>query len=112
MLETITPEYLIQLNTLIGVGRVLNESSLESCLSAWNYYHTRELQVTAIFRGLVKNHAFADGNKRTAVEFLLTEVALGHMKFNKTDDELFDIVIAVASGHHSVEEISQMLFGD
>lgn len=112
MLEIIDATYLLYLNQTVGVGHVLNPTALNSALSSWHYYHTRELQLASIFRGLVKNHPFADGNKRTAVEFLLIEIELGNMAFSKTDDQLFDLVLRVASENLSVEEIARLIFGD
>jgi hypothetical protein len=69
MLELLTMEYLLYLNHLVGVGKILKPDSLGSCLSSWHMYPTRQLQLASIFRGIIKNHPFADGNKRTAIEF-------------------------------------------
>lgn len=48
--------------------------------------------------GLIKNHAFIDGNKRTGVHCMLVFLALNRIDLDYTQDELSDVVISVAAG--------------
>lgn len=43
---------------------------LESAFSSYMYYDDDLEQACSIFRGIAKNHAFSDGNKRTAAALL------------------------------------------
>ena len=42
------------------------EHLLNSCFSSYYYYESELEQICSIFRGLAKNHAFSNANKRTA----------------------------------------------
>jgi len=68
------------------------------------------LKAAALLQSLVKNHALVDGNKRLA--WLATAVFLSLNGLDPTrasNDVVYDFVIGVASGHHSVEEIAEGL---
>lgn len=56
-------------------------------------------KVAALFHSLTKNHAFHNGNKRTATVVLLTSLYRNdlRLKENVTDDVLFDFVLSVTS---------------
>lgn len=62
---------------VIEYNKSINESDwwcknelLESCFSSYYYYDNELEQISSIFRGLAKNHAFSNGNKRTAAAVL------------------------------------------
>ena len=52
-----------------GTKGIINIGGLESALARpfSGYYNTPAAQAAALMHGLIKNHAFLDGNKRTAV---------------------------------------------
>lgn len=60
------------------------------------YPDTHE-QAAALLESLVKNHAFQDGNKRTALISTLLFLAMNGWRVTATQDERFDLVIAVAT---------------
>jgi death-on-curing protein len=91
---------------------IIHLNMIESALSSWHYYDSIEKQITSIYRGLVKNHAFKDGNKRTAVITLQNLCDINDINFDMSDDELFDVTIDVAKNKYTVEEKTVMLFGD
>ena len=103
--------WIIDINEKI-LGRndtILNYNMISSSLSSYYYYDTIENQISSIIRGIAKNHAFIDGNKRTAG---LTLKYLSN-KFNlkiKSDIECANILIDIASNKYSVEDISKMIF--
>lgn len=69
-------------------------------------------KAAALLQSIVKNHPMVDGNKRLG--WLATAVFLDLNGIDATivaNDEVYDLVIAVASGHHDVDEIAQMLSG-
>lgn len=67
-------------------------------------------KAAALLQSLVKNHALIDGNKRLG--WLATAVFLsinGIDVSSASDDDVYDLVMAVASGSLSVEEIAGRL---
>ncbi len=62
-------------------------------------YSTLEEKAAALFHSLVKNHAFHNGNKRTALVTLLTVLFRNDrlLSFELSDDEIYNMVLAVAA---------------
>ncbi|WP_172201041.1 type II toxin-antitoxin system death-on-curing family toxin [Saccharibacillus qingshengii] len=60
-------------------------------------YSTYETKVGALFHSLIQNHAFNNGNKRTALVSLLVTLDLNGRRIEISDDEVFDFVVAVAA---------------
>lgn len=56
----------IQYNESINELAWYKDELLDSCFSGYYYYDNELEQISSIFRGLAKNHAFSNGNKRTA----------------------------------------------
>lgn len=81
---------LVLLNQLVGeLGRVLKPNELESVFASSAYYNTDLERICSVARSLMQNHPFADGNKRTAVFFLLG--CVGQLRAN--DEELADMAV-------------------
>jgi death-on-curing protein len=93
-----------------GHGDVLNETMLESALSSFHYYETEEEQVCSIWRGLIKNHSFRDGNKRTALICLSVMCDLIGLPLHMTNSEAFKYTLDVANSNMYVEDIAKMIF--
>ena len=75
-------------------------------------YPTIWLKAGAMLQSLVGNHALIDGNKR--VGWLATAVFLeidGASVAGAANDEVYDLVISVAAGSQSVEDIADGLRG-
>lgn len=108
MLSFLTAESLIKINQKLGY-QVLNKSLVGSALSGWQYYSSLEEQIASVIKGITKNHAFQDGNKRTAVIVYFNLCSLFNMK-PLTDDEMFVSIVDIASNQYSVEEIAKKLF--
>ena len=60
-------------------------------------YPTIHEKAAALFHSLAVNHALLDGNKRLSLAALELFYALNDRRLTATDDELFDLVIAVAT---------------
>ena len=63
----------------------------------------------AYFLSLAKNHAFNDGNKRTAVSTTATFLQLNGRGLETDEDELVDFAVRVASEKIANEEIAAFL---
>lgn len=68
----------------------------KTSLGTTEKYNSIYSKASAIFHSLAKNHAFHNGNKRTALVSLLVYLDRHKIRFEASDDELFDFVIAVA----------------
>ena len=55
--------------------------------------------------GLVKNHAFVDGNKRIGAHAMLVFLMLNGIDLDYTQEELSDLILQVASGDSSFEDM-------
>lgn len=60
---------------------------------------------------LVKNHAFVDGNKRTALVRALHFLFLNGMAIEADPDELAEVVLEVASGTRDKDSLAQWIDG-
>lgn len=56
-----------------------------------------------------KNHAFTDGNKRTASHSMQVYLAVENISLNYTDDEAEELIIGVADGSITVEVLKEWL---
>lgn len=59
--------------------------------------------------GLVKNHAMLDGNKRLGAHVMLVFLALNGFELIYTQQELSDMILAVASGKMDAENLLQWI---
>jgi death-on-curing protein len=96
-------------NMLLGAGDV----DPEGVVRDWNllasavarprmaaHYEAADLlrQAATLLWGLVENHAFYDGNKRTGWVAMRTFLVLNALTLAATEDESFELVVAVAQG--------------
>ena len=90
---------------LAGVSSLhLIESALARPYSG--YHRPIERKAAAILHGMVSNHGFADGNKRTA--WLLTELLIDRSNYQleiADDAPIDDLVVAVADGSLSFDAL-------
>ena len=89
-----------------------DESLLESALFApFQLFGNEELYPSIIEKaarlgyGLVKNHAFVDGNKRIGAHAMLVFLALNEIEAEYSQDDLIDIILGVASGHSDYTDL-------
>lgn len=103
--EWLTLEDLLYLADDIGVGPVRDIGLLESAamrpattLMGDEAYPSIELKAAALFHSLVCNHALVDGNKRLGWHAMVVFLALNGCEPDVTQDEAFELTMAVASG--------------
>ena len=60
--------------------------------------------------GLVKNHAFVDGNKRIGAHTMLVFLALNGMELHYQQHELSDVILDVAAGKCSCEKLAAWIW--
>jgi death-on-curing protein len=90
---------------------VRDEALLDSALATARqpYYPTVVDKAGALLRSMVKNHPFIDGNKRLGFAAMLTFLWANGYVFAANEQEAGDLVLDVASGHMSWEEVSGRL---
>lgn len=107
-------DFIISLNQAVmgNDGLVLNRDLIESTYSSVDYYPTELEQVVSVFRSIIKNHAFKDGNKRTAYLFLVCGLnELGYQTDTKINEIewVVDFVVLNATTTLSISELVDLI---
>ena len=91
---------------------IRDESLLEAALAApfvsfggVDLYPTLEQKAARLGYGLIKNHAMIDGNKRIGAHAMLVFLALNDIRLQYTQEELYTIILDVAAGKSSQENL-------
>ncbi|WP_279102856.1 type II toxin-antitoxin system death-on-curing family toxin [Gordonia bronchialis] len=73
-------------------------------------YPDLHLKAAALLQSLTRNHALIDGNKRTAWVACLTFLGINDQWITAPEDDRFDFIIRVATGHDGeLESIAAQL---
>ncbi len=99
-----------------GMLGIRDEGLLESALSQPKATFFGELlhptiheQAAAYLFHIAKNHPFIDGNKRTAYGAMETFLRLNGYNLALSDDRVYDLVMRVAQGQMSKEEVAILI---
>ena len=103
-----------QISSFGGTPGLRDEGLLESALAqpkatfGGQFLHpTISEQAAAYLYHIAMNHPFIDGNKRTAFAVTDTFLRLNGCALNLTDDRAYDLVMRVARGTMTKEELSR-----
>ena len=103
-----------QISSFGGTPGVRDEGLLESALAqpqatfGGDFLHpTISEQAATYLYHIAMNHPFIDGNKRTAFAVTDTFLRLNGCALNLTDDRVYDLVMRVARGTMTKEELSR-----
>lgn len=73
-------------------------------------YPSLHQKAAALLHSVVANHALVDGNKRLGLASVIAFLGLNGWRLTLTNDEAYDLVIAVAAGDLAdVDEIAEAL---
>jgi prophage maintenance system killer protein len=109
MLDFIDEFYIIDINKSLGYS-ILNKSLVGSAISSWYYYKKPTEQVSSIVLGITKNHAFSDGNKRTATVVYYTLCDVLGLK-SLSENRMYDVILKItASKNTTVFEATKIRF--
>lgn len=73
-------------------------------------YPSLEEKAAALLHSLARNHALVDGNKRLALAGVIAFLGINGRRLTLTNDEAYDLVIAVSTGRLSdVGDIAKLL---
>lgn len=99
-----------------GTPGVRDEGLLDSALSApfqtfdgQSLYPSVQAKAAQLGFGLVCNHPFVDGNKRIGTHVMLVFLALNGIDLSYTQQELIDMIFAVASSQASAADLLQWI---
>lgn len=106
MIYLTLPELLhIAERTLGGKPQVRDVGLLESALArpratafGSDAYPDLDAKAAALLHSLARNHALVDGNKRLALAGVIAFYGLNGRRLTLTNDEAYDLVMAVADG--------------
>jgi death-on-curing protein len=94
---------------------ILNEGALDSTLNRPKQlaYYEPESGIfdfaAAYGHGLVKNHCFLDGNKRTALAVMAVFLLRNRYELTASELETVDVMVNLAKGHLSQAELAVWL---
>lgn len=95
-----------------GSDGVRDDGLLDSALNApfhsfgsTDVYPSIQQKAARLGYGLVKNHAFVDGNKRIGAHAMLVFLALNKVELDYTQEELSDIFLKIAAGESGFEDL-------
>ena len=113
-IDLITAIHEEQLREFGGAGGLRDAGALESALARpLNRYHygTEGLAALAAAHGfgLSRNHAFVDGNKRTAFLAIVTFLGFNGVEFSVPEAEVAVRMLALASGEIDEEGLARWI---
>ena len=95
-----------------GSSGIRDEALLDAALAApfmsfggMDLYPSLEQKAARLGYGLIKNHAMIDGNKRICAHAMLVFLALNGIRLQYTQEELYTIILDVAAGKSSQENL-------
>jgi len=81
----------------------------EASMFGEDAYVTLELKAAALFSSFAQNHPLIDGNKRLSLILTFSFIEINGFLLTFTNDEAFDLVLAVAQSELELEEIAERL---
>jgi death-on-curing family protein len=101
---------IVEINRATEGGGTLLSGTPSSAINTASYYSTIPEQGSSIFKTIIKNHMFADGNKRTAVNMFKSFCSKSGITTSLTDAQMMEVATKVATNQiDDVLEISQQL---
>lgn len=95
-----------------GMSGVRDEGLLDSALAqpfasfgGQDLYPSTQEKAARYGYGIIKNHPFADGNKRTGTALIIAFLRGNGVKFKPWTQDFYNVVIAVADGTMGFDEL-------
>ncbi len=121
-MRTISKRQLLMLHERLieatgGSPGLRDEGLLESAIAApfqsfggEDAYPSLQQKAARLAYGLVRNHPFVDGNKRIGAHAMLVLLELNGIELEYEQEELADVILSVAAGDSSYEDLLRWLF--
>ena len=101
-----------------GSAGLRDEGALDAALAAPfqtfggnALYPSIKAQIARLCYGLIQNHPFVDGNKRTGMLVLLVCCEINGMAIEISDEEIIELGLSLASGKMDCQALTQWLVG-
>ena len=114
--EYLSLEDVLSLAAALGVGPVRDLGLLDSAchrprsgFMGQDAYPTAPAKAAALMHSLALSHALLDGNKRLALLATVVFSRINGYRLALSDDEAFDLTLAVATGQLEAEDIEKRL---
>lgn len=95
-----------------GSNGIRDEKLLESAISApfqtfdnMEVFPSIQQKAARLGYGLIRNHAFVDGNKRIGAHAMLVFLALNKIELDYTQTELSDTILKVAADEYTFNDL-------
>lgn len=95
-----------------GIDGVRDDGLLESSIDApfqsfggIDVFPSIQQKAARLGYGLIKNHAFVDGNKRIGTHAMLVFLALNNIELEYTQQDLSDTILKIADGSLKFEDL-------
>lgn len=99
-----------------GSTEIRDEGLLDSALNmpfqtylGVDMFPSLESKAARLGYGLVKNHAFIDGNKRIGAHAMLVFLLLNGRSLEYTQEDLYTIILEIASSEKNYDELLQWI---
>jgi len=91
-----------------GMPGILNENIILAALARpyHGYHHWIWQKAAALSHGIITNHGFVDGNKRTALYLVDLLAEKSGWEVDMNDDEITDLFVSIASGEVGYEDLA------
>lgn len=115
-LDEVLEIHALQLADFGGLEGIRDQGLLESALEQpratafGEFLHGNLFEMAAAYLfHIVKNHAFMDGNKRTALLSALVFLDINGISVDREDDRLYELTLAAAEGSVAKPAIAEQL---
>ena len=87
----------------------MSEHAIRSALARpyHGYHRLIHQKAAALVHGIVSNHGFSDGNKRTALYLVELLAQRSGYDFVEDDDVIADVIVDVARGETGYEDLAR-----
>lgn len=99
-----------------GSNGIRDEKLLESAISSpfqtfdnMEVFPSIQQKAARLGYGLIKNHAFVDGNKRIGAHAMLVFLALNKIELDYTQTELSDTILKVAADEYTFNDLLEWI---
>jgi death-on-curing family protein len=108
--QRISKEDIIAINKDLGEGAIIvNQHSLEISVQTANLCPTPEMSAEKMFFGLLTNHPFFDGNKRTGIAAALLILKKNNIQTKENiQEELEKAAIEITKGNITYYQITRL----
>lgn len=99
-----------------GLDGIRDESLHGSAINApfhnfdnQDLFPTTQQKAARLGYGIIKNHAFVDGNKRIGTHTMLVFLALNGIELNYTQEELYTTILDIADGKLEFADLTKWI---